>query len=164
MAATENGPAARSSPMTSQGYRAGVVILVRGLDGRLLAFERGDVPGQWQLPQGGLEENETPLAAAWRELHEETGLGRRDVQLVAEYPDWVSYEYPEELKPAKGRLGQTQRWFLFEALRSDITPVPDGREFVAWQWVTPAWLVENVVEFRRPGYAQVLRFWSSSRP
>jgi len=68
--------------MTSPDYRAGVVILVRGLDGRLLAFERDDVPGQWQLPQGGLEENETPLAAAWRELHEETGLGRGDVQIV----------------------------------------------------------------------------------
>ena len=132
---------------------------MRGLDDRLLAFERSDVPGQWQLPQGGLEENETPLAAAWRELHEETGLGRGDVQIVAEYPDWVSYEYPDELKPAKGRLGQTHRRFLFEVLRGDIPPVPDGREFVAWRWVKRAWLVENVVEFRRPGYERVLRSW-----
>ena len=60
--------------MGSPNFRAGVVIIVRGLDDRLLAFERGDVPGQWQLPQGGLDVNETPVAAAWRELHEETGL------------------------------------------------------------------------------------------
>ena len=143
--------------MGSPNFRAGVVIIVRGLDDRLLAFERGDVPGQWQLPQGGLDVNETPVAAAWRELHEETGLGRDDVQLVAEYPDWVSYEYPDEMKSAKGRVGQTHRWFLFEVLRCEITPVPDGREFVAWQWVTRAWLIENVVEFRRPGYELVLR-------
>jgi len=143
--------------MASPNFRAGVVIVVRGLDDRLLAFERGDVPGQWQLPQGGLDMNETPAAAAWRELNEETGLGRADVQIVAEYPDWVTYEYPDELKSTKGRLGQTHRWFLFDALRSDITPVPDGREFVAWQWVTREWLIESVVEFRRPGYELVLQ-------
>ncbi len=143
--------------MVSPHFRAGVVIVVRGPDDRLLAFERGDVPGRWQLPQGGLESNETPAVAAWRELQEETGLGRDDVQLAAEYPDWVSYEYPDELKSEKGRVGQTHRWFLFDALRGEIQPVPDGREFVAWQWVTRAWLIENVVEFRRPGYAMVLR-------
>jgi putative (di)nucleoside polyphosphate hydrolase len=131
-------------------------MVVRGIDDRLLAFERGDVRGQWQLPQGGLEVGEDPLAAAWRELHEETGLGPNEVQAVAQYPDWVPYEYPDELKTAKGRLGQLHRWFLFDALRADIVPTPDNREFVAWQWVTREWLIESVVDFRRAGYQLVL--------
>ena len=131
-------------------------MVVRGVDDRLLAFERGDVRGQWQLPQGGLEVGEDPLAAAWRELGEETGLGPNEVQAVAQYPDWVPYEYPDELKTAKGRLGQVHRWFLFDALRADIVPTPDNQEFVAWQWVTREWLLESVVDFRRAGYQLVL--------
>ncbi|MCU1400855.1 MAG: putative hydrolase [Acidimicrobiales bacterium] len=142
--------------MASQHFRAGVVIIVRGLDDRLLAFERKDVPGQWQFPQGGLDADEPPIDAAWRELFEETGLTSNDVMAVAEYPGWVVYEYPPDLKVAKGRLGQAHRWFLFDAMRADITPTPDGKEFVAWQWVTRDWMVEHAVDFRRPGYELVL--------
>ncbi len=142
--------------MASPHFRAGVVVVVRGLDDRLLAFERADVPGHWQLPQGGLHADEEPIAAAWRELEEETGLGPTDVMAVAEYPGWVISEYPPVLKIIKGRLGQAHRWYLFDALRADISPSPDGSEFVAWQWVTREWMIENAAEFRRPGYELVL--------
>ena len=142
--------------MASQHFRAGVVIVVRGLDDRLLAFERKDVPGQWQFPQGGLDADEPAIDAAWRELFEETGLTANDVMAVAEYPGWVVYEYPAELKVAKGRLGQAHRWFLFDAMRADVTPTPDGKEFVAWQWVTREWMLEHAVDFRKPGYQLVL--------
>jgi putative (di)nucleoside polyphosphate hydrolase len=142
--------------MASPHFRAGVVIVVSGPDGRVLAFERGDVRGQWQAPQGGLEMGEAPIDAAWRELREETGLGPKDVDYVSEHPEWVLYEYPPEIVRAKGRIGQVHRWFHFSARSADIEPKPDNDEFVAWKWVTRAWLVENAVEFRRAGYERVL--------
>ena len=141
-----------------QRFRAGVVIVVRHhRDDRVLALERNDVPGAWQFPQGGIEDGEEPIDAARRELREETGLGPDDVELVGEHPEWIVYELPAEVRTGKVGRGQAQRWFTFRARSADVVPTPDGREFTAWDWVDPAWLVDHVVEFRRPGYRRVLR-------
>jgi putative (di)nucleoside polyphosphate hydrolase len=142
--------------MTAVHFRAGVVVVVRDSRGRVLAFERTDLPGQWQLPQGGIEVGETPRAAAARELEEETGLERNHVRLAGEFPDWTSYEWPDEVRDDGRRLGQTQRWFIFDVTDDSIEPTPDGVEFSSWKWVEPEWLVDNVVDFRRPHYARVL--------
>ncbi len=147
--------------MSGQHFRAGVVIVVRHPDHRqVLAFERGDSPGSWQFPQGGLEQGEEPIVGAWRELMEETGLGEADVVARAEYPEWVAYEWPAEVIRENGRngrrRGQVQKWFFFDALRADIAPSPDGREFVAWRWVDPDWLVANIADWRRGAYERVL--------
>ncbi len=126
-----------------------------------MAFERSDVPGAWQLPQGGIDVGEPTDAAAWRELFEETGLGPEQVDLVGEYPEWTAYEWPAELRAAgkgrgSGRLGQAQRWFIFAVRGDDVEPVPDGVEFSTWRWVDREWLIERVVEFRRESYRKVL--------
>lgn len=147
--------------VATQTFRAGVVIVVRHPDlHQVLVFARTDAPDSWQLPQGGLDVGETPIEGAWRELFEETGLGEEHVIARAEYPQWVAYEWPDEVKATHGRdgqrLGQVQRWFLFDALRADIEPTPDGSEFVAWKWVTPAWLIDHVLEWRRSAYRTVL--------
>ena len=110
--------------MASAHFRAGVVIVVRSPDlTHVLAFERADAAGSWQLPQGGLKAGEAPIEGAWRELLEETGLGEVDVVARAEFPEWLAYEWPDELKGLKGglahRMGQVQRWFLFDALSPD---------------------------------------------
>ena len=73
-----------------------------------------------------------------------------------EYPDWVVYEFPDQIRSAGKRLGQAQRWFLFRVRSDDVVPRPDDVEVVAWRWVTPEWLLEQVVDFRLDAYRTVL--------
>ena len=145
--------------MGSLQFRAGTVAVVSNSTGKVLAFQRADRKDQWQLPQGGIDEGETPVEGVWRELEEETGLTKKHVRLVDEYPEWTVYEWPDGVERGN-RLGQAQRWFFFDAIDDDIVPIPDGDEFDDWKWIKIKWLVEQVVEFRQASYQRVL----GSRP
>jgi putative (di)nucleoside polyphosphate hydrolase len=146
--------------MSSQSFRAGVVIVIRRDDGKLLAFERKQPRGAWQLPQGGIDVGEEPIDAAWREMEEETGLDRSHVRLVDQLPDWIAYEWPDEIRGDDPVRGQIQRWFLFGVIPDPhddghlhhVQPRPDDREFVSWTWMTPHELVDCVIDWRRPAY------------
>ena len=120
-----------------------------------MAFERSDLMGAWQLPQGGIERGETATQAVWRELEEETGLAEAHVRLIDEYDGWTVYTWPEEMRRSD-RLGQVHRWFFFEPLDDDVEPRPDGSEFRGWTWMRPDDLIDCVVEFRKAPYRQVL--------
>jgi putative (di)nucleoside polyphosphate hydrolase len=137
-------------------FRAGVVAVVRRTDGQVMAFERADSPGHWQLPQGGLERGEQPVEALWRELGEETGLGPDDVEMVGEHGEWLIAEWPRDVVGDGARLGQVHRWFELRVRDDSTEPRPDGREFRDWRWVTPTWLVDNVAAFRQPAYRRAL--------
>lgn len=94
--------------------REGLVFLGNRLD------KAGDGDDAWQMPQGGIDDGEAPLAAARRELLEETNVS--SIELLAEAPDWYAYDVPEDL--ATGRFkrkwrGQTQKWFAFRFLGTD---------------------------------------------
>lgn len=116
----------------------------------------------WQMPQGGVDDGEAPLEAAKRELWEETNV--RSVELIAELPEWQSYDLPEE---ARGRWagryrGQTQKWFLFRFLGTDSEidvhhPAggQHGAEFEDWRWERFERLPELVIPFKRPVYETV---------
>jgi len=118
---------------------------------------------EWQMPQGGIDDGETPLQAAKRELFEETNVS--SVSLMAEAPDWFSYDLPDGAgKRWQGRYrGQTQKWFLFrfEGRESEINIYrPAGgrhaAEFQAWRWERWEALPDLVVPFKRNVYERVV--------
>lgn len=125
--------------------------------------EHVDETHAWQMPQGGIDPGEAPYAAALRELHEETNV--RSVELLAEAPDWYSYDLPGPVagRAWRGRYrGQTQRWFAlrFTGPESeiDIHQPAGGRhkpEFDAWRWERMERLPELIIPFKRPVYEKV---------
>jgi putative (di)nucleoside polyphosphate hydrolase len=146
-------------------FRAGVGLVVLDERGRVLALERSDIPGAWQLPQGGLDPGEESETAAWRELKEETGLGREHVVLKEASDFWIGYELPQKMRSIKTRRGQVHKWFVFELRRdADLPLLPVGKtaEFVDRRWITFDELVAAAIDFRRPVYALVARFVNHS--
>jgi putative (di)nucleoside polyphosphate hydrolase len=141
-------------------YRRGVGLMLLDRRNFVFAGRRIDTPGAWQMPQGGIDEGETPRAAAQRELAEETGTDK--AEFLAESREWLRYELPPELHGQAwgGRYrGQEQKWFALRFLGadSDIDLAAHEPEFDAWQWLPPAVLPRLIVPFKRALYEAVLR-------
>jgi putative (di)nucleoside polyphosphate hydrolase len=144
------------------GYRpcAGVMLINR--EGLVFVGQRLDSKIEaWQMPQGGIDPGEEPYDAAVRELWEETGVTADHVELVAEAPDELFYDLPDELigKVWKENWrGQRQRWFLFRFLGDDgdVNIATAHPEFRAWRWLEPAQLPEMIVPFKRALYSNLL--------
>ena len=154
----------RHAPEPGETFRAGVGIIVKRSDGRVLALERRDVPGAWQFPQGGLMRDETPEAAAWREMNEEVGLTYEHVTLEAVSDAWFGYELPEAYRKEKTGRGQVHRWFLFH-LRDgiDTPPLPSGAgaEVRAIRWADPGEVSDGAAPFRQAEYRAALAWLES---
>jgi putative (di)nucleoside polyphosphate hydrolase len=139
-------------------FRSGVGMIILDEQGRALALERADRPKAWQLPQGGIEDDESPMEALWRELREETGLTQTHVSAFAEVPEWLGYELPPEARSAKTGRGQVHKWFILRALTAELPvnlPQDGDREFQSWRWVDLEKLAEQVVAFRQPVYRRL---------
>jgi putative (di)nucleoside polyphosphate hydrolase len=145
--------------MSDLPYRRGVGLVLFNADGLVWAGRRIDQKGDaWQMPQGGIDDGETPEQAALRELEEEIGTGRAEI--IAQSKDWLTYELPPELVGVawKGRYrGQKQKWFAlrFTGADSDISIETEHPEFAEWRWVEFDQLVELIVPFKRDLYVQI---------
>jgi putative (di)nucleoside polyphosphate hydrolase len=143
-------------------YRPCVGVMLANRDGHVFVGQRIDNPGPaWQMPQGGVDEGETPRDAALRELWEETGVPADKVEIVAETAGWVPYDLPHDLVPKlwKGRFrGQEQKWFLmrFTGEDADVNIDTDHPEFSEWRWLPPEELAGAIVPFKRAVYETVL--------
>lgn len=113
----------------------------------------------WQMPQGGIDEGETPVEAALRELREETGVQTRHVTVLGETAGWLPYDLPPEVLPYRGKYrGQTQKWVLMRLDAGDevIDLAHEDVEFSDWRWMRGAELMSLIVPFKRPVYEAVL--------
>jgi putative (di)nucleoside polyphosphate hydrolase len=132
-------------------------------NGLIFAGQRKDSDvAAWQMPQGGIDADEKPKAAALRELWEETGVTADLVESVAKSHHWVTYDLPPELvgKVWGGKYrGQKQRWFLFRYLGRDdqINIATEHPEFSEWRWMRADEMLAEIVPFKRAVYDQVVR-------
>jgi putative (di)nucleoside polyphosphate hydrolase len=155
------------SDTSSLPYRRNVGAVLFNAAGLVLVARRANFPnaegaaGGWQMPQGGIDAQEDPAQAIFRELGEE--IGTENAEILGEHPDWMSYDFPPNVigSVAKGRYrGQTQKWFALRFLgqdseiRLDADPHP---EFDAWKWVPIEQLPGLAVAFKRPIYQVLAR-------
>ncbi|MDC1082970.1 RNA pyrophosphohydrolase [Candidatus Pelagibacter sp.] len=139
--------------------RNGVGIVVLNKNNQVFVAKRIDNSKNfWQMPQGGVNKNEDYLAAAYRELEEETSI--KNVDLVKELDELISYDLPKHLLGViwKGKYrGQEQKWFIVRFLGNDseININTNHPEFCEWKWVELEKITDLVVDFKLHVYEKV---------
>jgi len=151
-----------SLPQSLDLYRPNVGIILARPDGRVWLGRRAGTPGplNWQFPQGGVDEGESLLEAARRELQEETGA--TSVTLLGRTEEWMAYAFPEGFRRTKysqGWIGQKQIWFLFRFDGRDDEfdiALHKPQEFDQWRWASPTDALTSIVAFKQNTYRAVL--------
>ena len=139
--------------------RQGVGIIVLNKNNEVFVGKRKDNPvDKWQMPQGGIDNNETPLKAMKRELEEETSITK--IEVLKEVENWLEYELPSNLlgKIWKGKYrGQKQKWFIVKFIGKDneINLNTKHPEFIDWKWINYNLLPEVIVDFKKKVYQKL---------
>ena len=139
--------------------RSGVGIIVLNEENKIFVAKRIDNPKNfWQMPQGGIDEGEDYLSAAYRELKEETSITK--VELIKELDGFITYLLPDHLLGViwKGKYkGQKQKWFIMKFTGEDkeINIQTKKPEFLEWKWIELETLTEVVVDFKLHVYKEL---------
>ena len=139
--------------------RNGVGIVVLNNQNKVFVAKRIDNPKNfWQMPQGGVDEGEDFLTAAYRELEEETSI--KNVKLIQEIDGTLTYELPNHLLGIiwKGKYkGQKQKWFVMRFLGkdNDINIKTKKPEFLEWRWIELDMITEVAVDFKLHVYKEL---------
>ena len=136
-------------------------------DGRVLLGKRSYADGSvsenenmWQFPQGGINEGESSLDAMYRELKEETSIGRNEVNLIESLEKWTKYTLPANFRMGSclGYDGQKQQWFLLKFIgeSSKINSFnPISREFSSFKWEDIKKAITQIIAFKKRVYEDV---------
>ena len=143
-------------------FRKGIGVFLINTNNQLWVGKRIDFKNDyWQMPQGGIDNNESPRQAMIRELSEECGI-KKNYEILMELEEWLSYSLPSSLKKIVwgGRyVGQTQKWFACRFLGKDreFDLETHKPEFEEWKWIRPEEAVKFVVPFKKKLYKDVLK-------
>ncbi len=141
--------------------RLGVGVVLLNYDNKVFVGKRIDNPVNfWQMPQGGVNDNENLLYAANRELKEETGV--ESVKFIKEIDNWLTYELPKNLlgKIWEGKYrGQKQKWFImrFVGNEEEINIKTKNAEFLEWKWIDANQLLNVVIDFKLDVYKSIVK-------
>jgi putative (di)nucleoside polyphosphate hydrolase len=145
----------------SDGYRPNVGIILCNDAGDLL-WARRIGQDAWQFPQGGIQSDESPREALFRELREEIGLESRHVEILGCTRDWLRYDLPKRFIRHGAQpvcIGQKQVWYLLKMLGTDDDvklDVGEKPEFDGWRWVDYWYPIDKVVSFKQEVYRNAL--------
>ncbi|MDC1212816.1 RNA pyrophosphohydrolase [Pelagibacteraceae bacterium] len=141
--------------------RLGVGIIILNNKDEVFVGKRKDNPeDKWQMPQGGVENDEDFLTAMKRELYEETSI--KNIKIIKEIKQFYEYELPKNLVGViwKGKFrGQKQKWFItkFIGSKNEINLKTKHPEFIEWKWINIEMLPSVIVDFKKNLYLSLLK-------
>jgi putative (di)nucleoside polyphosphate hydrolase len=147
----------------SEGFRANVGMVITNAAGDVFWARRITGQDAWQFPQGGINDDESPKDALFRELYEEVGLKPDQVEILACTRGWLRYRLPKRLVRTGNNpvcIGQKQKWFLLKLVADDSAIDLDAfghAEFNHWRWVSYWYPLGKVVSFKRDVYRRALK-------
>ncbi|MFA6355349.1 MAG: NUDIX hydrolase [Candidatus Paceibacterota bacterium] len=128
-----------SSDNKEMHYSVGIILICNG---KYLLMDRINPPPGFASPAGHIDEGEEPMEAAIRELKEETGIEKGNLEFVCE--EEILWNY---CKSIKGHY-----WYLYRALVDKEDMVIDKDEAKSMKWYT----VEEIKEMQ---LEEVWSYW-----